>query len=505
MEKVRKLLLSLIANRPLIVLGGGAVLVAMATVFCAVVFIPSAISFKVQNKIKEMTTTVSARGDSVTSNWMKFETSYLTLEKATVALGEVDGSATGGGIDQFGNTLLYAAANGIIGFLDLNENTIEYTDVRVPMNYEIVRRDYFKDQPAFNQNWYRVTDILVAPTDRPDEAHLYAAHHFFEPETMDICLRVSRIEMLKQGGNIQFGKQGWKQVSELDACVNMEEWGWKFSGHMTGGRMALKDVNTLMISVGTYALGNFEKQWDLIQADSGNHLGKIVSIDLITNEAVVFASGVRNPQGLAFDNRGRLWEAEHGALSGDEVNLIELDKDYGWPNVSYGFDYGAPRTEFELNPVQGRHEGYAKPMYSFVPAIGVSNVIPIDGAEGFELWAGDVLALSLKDETIYRLRPDDGRIVYAEPIEMGQRMRDGLVLENGWIAILTGDNSVFFIRPVADANSSSIIEIAGYDSVLPLEAAAAQFEREFSWGRMLFSGKCASCHEIDEKMKVGRI
>ncbi|MFC7292054.1 PQQ-dependent sugar dehydrogenase [Hirschia litorea] len=474
-------------------------------VLFAVAFVPSSISQKVQNKIGELTAKPSVRFDNVVSEWTKFETAYLTLERTEVILGEVDGSATGGGIDQFGDTLIYAAANGLIGFLDLASNTIEYSDVRVPMDYDHVRREYLNENLSFNQNWYRVTDILVSPIAGTERAFLYATHHLFTPEDEKICLYVSRTEIEKSSNEIQFVSGDWEVVSKLDACVNMAKRDWRFNGHMTGGRMSLVDDTQMLVTVGTFGIGNFEGEWDAVQADSGNHLGKIVALNLETRETSVYASGFRNPQGLAFDGQGRLWETEHAALSGDEVNLIEPGLDYGWPNVSYGFDYGSPRKELELNPVQGRHEGYAKPMFSFVPTIGISHVIPIDGLEGFELWDGDVLILSLKEKTIFRLRPDDGRIVYAEALYMDRRMRDGLVLNNGWIAALTGANSVVFIRRFEEGNSAQAqaIDISGYDAITPLEQKASDFEKEFSWGRMLFSGSCATCHEISEAAKVG--
>ncbi len=475
-----------------------------AGVLFALVFVPSNISGKIQNKISELRTSPVVRGNDVVSEWSQFETAYLTLERTEVSLGEVDGSATGGGIDYFGNSLVYAAANGLIGFLDMAENSIEYSDVRVPMDYDEVRRDYFSEQAAFNQNWYRVADILIAPISDTQRAYLYASHHRFTPEDMNICLYVSRIEIENTPNGVEFVSGEWDEVSKLNACLNMEEREWKFSGHMSGGRMTLLGDGQMLVSVGTYALGNFEGEWDAVQADSGNDLGKIIQIDLTTKETSVYATGFRNPQGLAFDASGRLWEAEHGALGGDEVNLITQGANYGWPNVSYGFDYGGPRKPFELNPEQGRHEGYTKPAFSFVPAVAVSNIIPVDNAKGFKLWDGDILVLSLKEKTIFRLRPDDGRIVYAEPIATDRRMRDGLMLENGWIALLTGRNSVVFIRTAkGNEKSAKALSISGYDSILPLEQKAADFEREFSWGRMLFSGKCASCHEVDERSKVG--
>ncbi len=476
----------------------------LAGVILSVAFVPANLSQKVQNKIASMTYKAPVRGDSVDYSWKKFETAYLTLERTEVSLGEVDGSATGGGIDYFKDTLVYAAANGLIGFLDLEAQTLEYSEVRVPMDYETVRRDYFQGKAAFNQNWYRVTDILVSPIEDTNRAYLYAAHHRFTPDDMNMCLYVSRTEIEHTGSGVNFVSDSWEDVVRLNACLNMEEREWDFAGHMTGGRMALVDKDNMLVSVGTYGVGNFDREWDLIQADSGNDLGKIVSVDLNTKETEIYATGFRNPQGLAFDANGRLWEAEHGAQSGDEVNIVSSGKNYGWPNVSYGFDYGSPRAPFELNPEQGRHEGYAKAAFSFVPAIGVSNLVPMTARDGFELWDGDVLALSLKQKAIFRLRPEGDRIVYAEPMDMGSRMRDGLFLENGWIAVLTGDNSVIFIRTTEENETvAKTMTFSGYDAIKPLEKKAADFEREFSWGQMLFTGKCASCHEIDNTVRAG--
>ena len=98
----------------------------------------------------------------------------------------------------------------------------------------------------------------------------------------------------------------------------------------------------------------------------------------------------------------------------------------------------------------------------------------------------------------------EDRVTYAEPIVVGKRLRDGVQMDNGWMAIITDDDGLFLVRdPAVNDSASPTITLAGYDKVNEVEAVALEFDREFSWGRMRYSSNCASCHLLNGEVRVG--
>src|SRR5471032_977005 len=113
-----------------------------------------------------------------------------------------------------------------------------------------------------------------------------------------------------------------------------------------------------------------------------------------------WVTGVRTPYGLAFAPDGRLWEAEHGPRGGDELNLIEPGKNYGWPLVSYGKNYnGVPVASPDTRP------DLAKPVIYWDPVIAPGNLMFYKGSV-FPRWDGSALIGGLVSEVIDRVTFD---------------------------------------------------------------------------------------------------
>ena len=117
--------------------------------------------------------------------------------------------------------------------------------------------------------------------------------------------------------------------------------------------------------------------------------------------AETWASGVRAPYGLAFSPTGELWEVEHGPRGGDELNLIEKGKNYGWPLVSYGMNY----NEVPIPKPDTRPE-LAKPVLYWVPVIAPGNLMFYRGTKTFPQWDGSgfVSGLASHDAHSHHLR-----------------------------------------------------------------------------------------------------
>jgi len=233
-------------------------------------------------------------------------------------------------------------------------------------------------------------------------------------------------------------------VEDLETLLRVEPHGWSPSNF--GGALAFDDAGHLFITVG-------DRSEDAI-AQRGDRLeGKVLRLNadgsvpadnpFVGDPAVddrIWALGVRNAQGLAWDRETRrLYAAEHGPLGGDEVNLIEPGANYGWPIITYGANYStAPMGE-------GTHKaGLRQPLFYYLPSEAIS---PLEQYRGpmFPEWEGDLLVGALKGRHVSKLDLDDlgeTPVVRSEyPLlgELDARVRDVKVHADGSVYVLLQD------------------------------------------------------------------
>jgi glucose/arabinose dehydrogenase len=159
--------------------------------------------------------------------------------------------------------------------------------------------------------------------------------------------------------------------------------------------------------------------------------------------AETWATGVRTPYGMAFSPTGELWEIEHGPRGGDELNLIEKGKNYGWPLVSYGQNYNgvpiaSPDTRSDLT----------KPVIYWVPVIAPGNLMFYQGKQTFPQWDGNGFLGGMGTTSLNRVIFDGhGGAKTAERWNVGKRVRD---VEEG------PDGSLWILE---DANPGALIHV----------------------------------------------
>ena len=194
----------------------------------------------------------------------------------------------------------------------------------------------------------------------------------------------------------------------------------------TGGRMVhyfLDDKEGMLFTTGAYT-----EESSLAQNDN-SLFGKILFIDFNDSNPKIISKGHRIPQGLYSDKKITL-STEHGPYGGDEINKIVLDGNYGWPVASYGEKYKydslilKERKDYFFNKSHNELN-YIEPIYSFVPSIGISEIIKVP--ETFsKYWTDNYLIASLNGRSLYRVLFDKNysKIIFSEKIPIGDRIRD---------------------------------------------------------------------------------
>jgi aldose sugar dehydrogenase len=148
-----------------------------------------------------------------------------------------------------------------------------------------------------------------------------------------------------------------------------------------------------------------------------------------------WSTGHRTPYGLAFSPDGRLWEVEHGPRGGDELNLIEPGKNYGWPLVSYSTNYnGVPIPSPDTRP------DLTKPVIYWTPVIAPGSLTFYNGAM-FPQWKGSALIGGMGSQSLNRITFDGkGGATTAERWRVGHRLRDVEVAPDGAVWMLEDAN-----------------------------------------------------------------
>jgi len=158
----------------------------------------------------------------------------------------------------------------------------------------------------------------------------------------------------------------------------------------------------------------------------------------------IYSYGHRNMQGAALDPRsGKVWTHEHGPQGGDEINIPEPGKNYGWPVITYGVNYGIGTAIGEGTSKPGMEQ----PIYYWVPSIAPSGMAFYEG-DRFPAWKGNLFVGSLKFGLLVRLELDGDRVTHEERLLDGKlgRIRDVRQGPDGLIYLLTDESNGQLIR-----------------------------------------------------------
>jgi len=218
-----------------------------------------------------------------------------------------------------------------------------------------------------------------------------------------------------------------------------------------GSRLVFSPEGHLFITLGD----RYSRMEDAQTLD--NHHGKVIRIwpdgsipedNPFVGQAnaleEIWSYGHRNVQGAAIHpDTGELWTIEHGPQGGDEVNIPEAGKNYGWPTITYGEDYGGGEIGI------GTHkEGMEQPFYYWLPSIATAGSIFYTG-DKFPKWKGDLLVTALRGQTIARLDLEEGRVLHEERMledATSFRIRDIEQGPEGFLYILTDADSGQLIK-----------------------------------------------------------
>lgn len=187
--------------------------------------------------------------------------------------------------------------------------------------------------------------------------------------------------------------------------------------------------------------------------DPASNLGKVVRVNtdgsvpadnpFVGREGArgdVWSSGHRNTLAAAVDASGRLWAVEMGPLGGDELNLVERGKDYGWPAVSNGDNYNNSQI-----PDHPSRREFQPPVRTWTPVISPSGAIFYTGAL-FPAWRGSLLVGGLSSQSLIRLAIDGQRVAVEERVAMRRRIRDVIQARDGALLLIVDDRKGDLLR-----------------------------------------------------------
>ncbi|MBO0322141.1 PQQ-dependent sugar dehydrogenase [Muricauda sp. CAU 1633] len=148
-------------------------------------------------------------------------------------------------------------------------------------------------------------------------------------------------------------------------------------------------------------------------------------------KTAIFSYGHRNPQGLTkHPETGKIWEHEHGPRGGDEINIIQKGKNYGWPVITYGINYSGTKITDETS-----RPGMEQPLYQWTPSIAPSGMTFVTSAK-YPKWKGNLLVGSLSFQYLERLELKNDKVTYREKLLDGMgRVRNVRQGPDGYIYV----------------------------------------------------------------------
>jgi len=331
-----------------------------------------------------------------------------------------------GYIDFYEDNIFILSSRGVLAFRkNLTDDKENFKQIQNNINNFIGLKQFSK------YKWFSLKDLFI------HENKIYIS---YTEEIKENCWNTSIIY-----GDINYENIEFKKLFSSKECIhsnfssgnNIDK---EFNAHQSGGRIFEFDNNHILFSVGEYRSRFLAQKKDNIN-------GKIIKININTSDYEIISMGHRNPQGLYYDKENSfIIEAEHGPKGGDEINLIEVNKinkdkiqNYGWAISSAGEHYGgkseANKTKYEKYPLYKSHSehGFIEPLKSFVPSIGISEIVKIG--------QNKYVVSSMKDKSLYFFELNKQKqIINLNRVEVFERVRD-LSLKNNQLFLFMEDTA----------------------------------------------------------------
>lgn len=317
-----------------------------------------------------------------------------------------------GFIDFYRENIFILSSRGVLAYREnLNSDDVNFKQIKNNIN-KFIGMDTFKKSRKFS-----IKDLLIFN----DKAYVS-----YTEEIKEDCWNTSIIY-----SDINYENLLFKKLFSTKECIhsrdNIDK---EFQIHQSGGRIISLDDSHILLSLGEYRSRPLAQNKKSIN-------GKIIKINIVDNDYQIISMGHRNPQGLYFDKENNfILETEHGPQGGDEINLIDVNKinkdeiqNYGWPISSAGEHYGGKvignKIKYGKYPLYKSHReyGFIEPLYSFVPSIGISEIVKIG--------QNKYVVGSMKDKSIYFFELNQKKLlINLKRVEVFERVRDLRVKNN---------------------------------------------------------------------------
>ncbi|MBT3850769.1 hypothetical protein HOF60_05885 [bacterium] len=330
-----------------------------------------------------------------------------------------------GALEVFDGNLLFIDGQGSLFEIGDNDTVGKIPLPKIATNSKDFNIEYGSNFPTFS-----IKDMVIGS--KNGKTTMFLSSIGFDNKEKCYFMSVFSSRFTKINGVYEFSD--FKNIFNSSPCLGRHPIPRGFWGQSSGGRLAY-DEGFIYLSIGDFYFDGVNGQ-NILQSKDSDY-GKILKIDPISKVYQAVAQGLRNPQGMALTSIG-LFETEHGPQGGDEFNLINLGKveNYGWPKATYGVDYGTKQWPLDENNLNHNLNNFQKPLYFWIPSIGISDLEYVEKNSSLRLWRGDFLISGMRAMSIYRMKMDKERqVIGVEEIPVGIRIRD-IEIFNGKIYTL---------------------------------------------------------------------
>ena len=297
-------------------------------------------------------------------------------------------------------------------YLDLFEDNIFVTTVSANIFYFNDNLIEGGDEITLNKVSSNLSDLkpdLFILDSLIEDNQIFVSGYQYDEEDGKNC---KKFRIYK--ANINYENIKFNEIYNNNECA--------FAQFMQAGRIQKYNLNSAKGILFSMGENEIDKPNNLPQDEQSSY-GKIIFLDLKNFETKIFSKGHRNPQGLVVDGNTVI-STEHGPLGGDEINNIIEGNNYGWPQASYGTYYNTAKKKYLKS-----HEkfGFKEPVFTFIPAIGISEIIKIPNKFiGKKDLDNLYFVSSLNGKSLFLIKfgANNERIIFSEKIYINQRIRD---------------------------------------------------------------------------------